>query len=121
LVAEESDLGGWAISHALQGVGFNVCRAAMWTEVTGWLRTQPFQVLVLSASLEASGIATMVAYMATNHAETAVIVLADTDEVRGLRRECGSRAAVVSKPLDLDRLARMASAYVTDQPVALRA
>jgi DNA-binding NtrC family response regulator len=121
LVAEDSQLGGWAISHALQGVGFDVRRAATWVEVVGWLRIQPFRVLVLSASLDPSGVAAMVAYMAANHVETVVIVLADADDVRGLGRECGSQAVIVSKPLDLDRLARMATTYVTDQPEALRA
>jgi DNA-binding NtrC family response regulator len=121
LVAEDSHLGGWAISHALRGVGFDVRRAATWVEVTGWLRMQPFRVLVLSASLDPSGVKAMVTYMAANHVETAVIVLADADDVRSLGRECGSQAVVVSKPLDLDRLAGMASTYLRDQPVALRA
>jgi DNA-binding NtrC family response regulator len=121
LVAEDSQLGGWAVSHALQGVGFEVRRAATWVEVTGWLRMQPFRVVVLSASLDPAGVAEMAGYIATHHEGTAVIVLADADEVWRLGRECGSQAVIVSKPLDLDRLVRMVSAYVKDQPEALRA
>jgi len=121
LVAEDSHLGSWAISHALQRVGFDVLRAATWVEATGYLSKQSFRVLVLSASLGPSGVVAMVAYMAAHHGETAVIVLADADDVRGLERECASRAIIVSKPLDLDRLVQMASDYLGDQPVALRA
>jgi DNA-binding NtrC family response regulator len=121
LVAEDSQLGGWAVSHALRGVGFDVRRAATWVEVLGWLRMQPFRTVVLSASLDPAGVAAMVGHIATHHEGTAVIVLADADEAWGLGRKCGSKAVIVSKPLDLDRLVRIASAYVIDEPVALSA
>jgi DNA-binding NtrC family response regulator len=121
LVADDTDLGRWALAHALQARGFEVYTAATWVEATGWLGRADVSVAVLSTSLEPGKAPDMAAYLRTHHPATHVIFLAVEDEMRWVRGWCGDRAAVFAKPLDVEQVVAAAAAMVEEDRQARRA
>jgi DNA-binding NtrC family response regulator len=121
LVADDTELGRWALAHALQANGFDVYTAATWVEAAGWLARADVSVALLSAWLEPEHAPNMAAYLRTRHPSTRVIFLATEDEVRWVRGWCGDRAEVFAKPLDVERVVAAAAAMAEEDRQAKRA
>jgi DNA-binding NtrC family response regulator len=121
LVADDTDLGRWALAHALQARGFEVYTAATWVEAAGWLGRTEVSVALVSASLESEGAPDMAAYLRTHHPTVHVIFLADQDEMPWVRQWCGQGAEVFAKPLDVEQVVVAAAAKVEEDRRARRA
>jgi DNA-binding response OmpR family regulator len=108
LIAEETELGCWALAHALQAQGFEVYRALNWVEAAGWLDRVQFSLAVISLSLD------MAAYVRNHHPSTSLVLLADADEVQTLRVTSGPGTTVLAKPVELDDMIQAAQAILAD-------
>jgi DNA-binding NtrC family response regulator len=121
LIAEETELGCWALAHALQAQGFEVYRALNWVEAAGWLSRAEFSLAVISLSLERAGSVDMAAYVRNHHPSTSLVLLADADEVPTLRVMSGPGTTVLAKPVELDDMIQAArEALAEDTDVAAR-
>jgi DNA-binding NtrC family response regulator len=121
LVADDTELGRWALAHALQARGFEVYTAATWVEAAGWLGRADIAVAVISASIEPESAPDVAAYLRTRHPSTHVIFLATEDELPLAREWCVDHAEVFLKPLDVDRVVAAAAAKVESDRQAKRA
>jgi DNA-binding NtrC family response regulator len=121
LVADDTELGRWALAHALQAHGFEVYTAATWVEATGWLGRADVSVALVSASLEPERAPEMAAYLRTRHPATPVIFLAAEEEMTWVRGWCGDRAELFVKPLDVEQVVAAAAAMVGEDRRAVGA
>ena len=112
LVADDTELGRWALAHALQARGFEVYTAATWVEAAGWLGRADVSVAVVSAALEPEKTPDIAVYLRTRHPSTHVIFLAAEDELPLARECCVDHAEVFMKPLDVERVVAAAAAKV---------
>lgn len=104
LVAENTELGRWAIAHALQASGYEIYMSASWTESDGWLDQAEFDVAVMSVSCDRDDVARIAGHLRSHHVRTGLILLALQDDVGSVRRACGSGPLVLAKPLDIPQI-----------------
>ena len=115
LVAEESKPGRWALVHVMQAQGFEVYAASTWIETMGWLERAPFDVTVVSSSLERDRLTDVLASLRRRHPAIGLILLADQDDVRSVRQICGADAIVIAKHLDPERVVEAIRALVATE------
>ena len=121
LIAENTALGRWALTHALQARGFEVYSAATWVEAVGWLGRAEVAVALVSTSLEPARWPEMCSYARTHHPLTRLVLLAAEDELHEVRARCGSGTAVFAKPIDVEQVVAAVQEIVQDDRSALRA
>ncbi|MCU0251587.1 MAG: hypothetical protein MUE61_15380 [Vicinamibacterales bacterium] len=103
LVSEDTELGRWALTRALEAEGFEVQAVSTWVEASAWLRRARFSLAVVAVSSAAGNAADIVAYVSNHHPNTHLVLLADDDTVGELRL-----ADILAKPLDLADVAHLA-------------
>jgi DNA-binding NtrC family response regulator len=121
LVAEDTELGRWALEHALQARGFVVYTAATWVEALGWLGHADVSVAVVSASMEPQQGPEMCAFVQANHPSTRLVLLAAEDDVREVRGWCGAGTPVFAKPIDVEQVVGAVQGMIEDGRSAMRA
>jgi DNA-binding NtrC family response regulator len=121
LVSDDTELGRWALTHALEAEGFEVHTAPTWGEASATLARADFGLALLAVSAERQDAAEIADYLRRHHPNTHLILLADQDDVGALRRACGPETAILAKPLDLERIVRAAHACGEPSTDALRA
>jgi DNA-binding NtrC family response regulator len=108
LVLEDTELGRWALTHALEAGGFEVRAASTWAEASGWLLRARFSLALVAVSSAPGNIADVAAEIRRDHPDTRVVLLADQDSVDELRLACGPDPEILAKPFDLDAVAHVA-------------
>jgi DNA-binding NtrC family response regulator len=108
LVSEDTELGRWALSRALEAEGFEVHAVPTWVEASAWLLRAKFSLALVAVSSSSGNAADIVAYVSQHHPGTHLVLLADDDSVGELRRACGPDLDILAKPLDLDAVAHVA-------------
>ena len=108
LVAEDTELGRWALTRALEAAGFDVEAVATWSEAAEWLRRASFSLAFVSMSSVSGSASDVAASVRTYHPHTRLVLLADPDRADELRAACGQEQDVLTKPLDLEKVASVA-------------
>ena len=108
LVSEDTELGCWALTRALEAEGFEVQAVSTWVEASAWLGRARFSLAVVAVSSAAGNAADIVAYVRDHHSNTRLVLLADEDSIGELRLACGPEADILAKPLDLTEVAHLA-------------
>jgi DNA-binding response OmpR family regulator len=108
LVLEDTELGRWALSRALEAAGFEVLAVSTWTEASACLLREPFALALVAVSSIAENVADVVSDICRDHPKTHLILLADQDSIGELRPLCGSGADILTKPFDLEEVAHAA-------------
>jgi DNA-binding NtrC family response regulator len=108
LVSEDTELGRWALSRALEAEGFEVHAVSTWVEASAWLQRARFSLALVAVSSTTGNAADITAYVGRHHPETHLVLLADEDSISELRLACGPDVEVLVKPLDLDAVAHVA-------------
>jgi ActR/RegA family two-component response regulator len=110
LVSEDTELGRWALSRALEAEGFEVQAVSTWAEASACLVQARFSLAVVAVSSAPENAADIVAYVHAHHPSTHLVLLADEDSIGELRLVCGPETDVLAKPLDLEQIAHVAHA-----------
>ena len=121
LVAEDTELGRWAIAHALQADGFDTCVFDGWAESAGWLGRRKFDVVVVALSVDRDDVGNIAEHMRSHHRGTRLIVLAPQDEMGEVRSACGPGPVVLPKPLDVERIVQTAKSLTGRGPTTVDA
>jgi DNA-binding NtrC family response regulator len=108
LVSEDTELGRWALTRALEAAGFEVQAVATWVEASAWLLQGRFSLALVAVSSSTGNAADIVAYVRQHHPNTHLVLLADQDSIAELRLACGPELDVLAKPLDLEEVAHIA-------------
>lgn len=108
LVSEDTELGRWALTHALEAEGYEVQAVATWVEASAWLLRARFSLAVVAVSSSTGNAADIAAYVSQHHSNTHLVLLADQDSIAELRLACGPEPDILAKPLDLDEIAHVA-------------
>lgn len=117
LVAEDTELGRWAIAHALQAAGFEVYLSGGWVESAGWLDRVDFDVAVMALSCDRDDVAHITSHVRGEHGRTKLVVLALQDDVAAIRRATGPGVVVLEKPLNVEQV--VLAAKSSTQPGAV--
>ncbi len=110
LVSEDTELGRWALTRALEAEGFDVQAVATWIEASAWLARAKFSLALVAVSSVPGNAADIVAYVSEFHPHTHLVLLADQDRVDELRLACGPGPDLLTKPLNLEAVALVAQA-----------
>ena len=110
LVAEDTDLGRWALTRALQAEGYDVRAASTWAEASTWLLQAEFALALVAVS--SPGNAADVVACIRQYPHTHLVLLADEDSIRELRLACGPAPDILAKPFDLERVGRVAFSHL---------
>jgi DNA-binding NtrC family response regulator len=121
LVAEDTELGRWAIAHALQAGGYETRVSAGWAETAGWLDRKEFDVAVMSLSCDRDDVAHIAEHLRIHHGSAGLIFLVLQEDVEAVRLACGPGPIVLAKPLDIERLVQAARKLRQPGPVGLEA
>jgi DNA-binding NtrC family response regulator len=121
LVAEDTELGRWAIAHALQANGYETRVSDGWGETAGWLEREEFDVVVMSLSCDRDDVARITEHVRSRHGGTALILLAPQDDIVAVRSACGPGPVVLVKPLDIGQLVLAVRSLKQPGPVGLEA
>jgi len=106
LVLEDTDLGRWALTHALEARGYEVHAPLTWAEASAWLnRAKVSLALVAVAS---PGQAAEVTAEVNWYPHTHLVLLAEEDQVDDLRLACGSGLDILTKPFNLEEVDQIA-------------
>ncbi len=108
LIAEDTELGRWAVAHALKQRGFEVEVASSWWEVLASLAHRRFDLLVVAVSSEQTQFADVCTLLARDQPSLRIIALAPSDQVGQVKELWASRAVVMSKPLDVEQVVHVA-------------
>jgi len=108
LVAEETQLGRWALTRALESDGFEVRAAADWLEASAHLAQAEFRLAILAVTSRRTNIAENIHSLTRYYPAMRVILLVDEDVSRETREACGPGVGIVSKPIDVNAIARLA-------------
>jgi DNA-binding NtrC family response regulator len=108
LVSEETELGRWALTRALEAEGFQVQAVPTWVEASDWLLRAKYSLAIVAVSSEAGNAADIVAYVREHHLATHLVLLADQDSIGELRLACGPEPDILAKPLDLEAVVHVA-------------
>ena len=118
LVAEDTELGRWAIARALQAAGFEVYLSGGWVESAGWLDRIDFDVAVMALCCDRHDIASITSHLRREHARTKLVVLALQDDVGAIRQAAGPDVVVMEKPLNVEQVVRAAKSATQPGVVA---
>jgi DNA-binding NtrC family response regulator len=121
LVSEDTELGQWALTHALEAEGFEVQTASTWVEASACLARARFRLALVAISSEQETASDIVDYIRRHHQYTHLILLADQDDVGALRLACGPEPAILAKPLNLGQIVQLAHALQRPGDDTLRA
>lgn len=121
LVAEDTELGRWAIAHALQAAGFDFYLSAGWVESAGWLDRADFAAAVMALSCDRDDVSHIVRHVEGRHHRTRLIVLAAQDDVAAVRRAAGPGVIVLPKPIDAGQVVLAVKSVTEPGAVALGA
>lgn len=108
LVSEDTELGRWALTRALEAEGFEVQAVPTWVDASARLQRCGFSLALVAVSSASGNAADIVAYVREHHAHTHLVLLADEDSIGELRLACGPDLDILAKPLDLDEVAHVA-------------
>jgi DNA-binding NtrC family response regulator len=108
LVAEDTELGRWAVARALEANGFEVNTASNKAEAIGRLIGNAFAVFIAAVPLERESVSELIRQVHENQPSTGLILLADHDNASRLADSCGSRAVVIEKPFGIDQIVKAA-------------
>ena len=108
LVSEDTELGRWALTRALEAEGFEVQAVSTWVEASACLLRAKFSLALVAVSSAPGNAADIVAYVRQHHPNTRLVLLADQDSISELRLACGPDLDVLAKPLDLEEVAHVA-------------
>lgn len=108
LVLEDTELGRWALTRALEAEGFDVQAVSTWVEASAWLLKAEFSLALVAVSSTTGNAADIVAFVRHHHPHTHLVLLADEDSIGELRLACGPDLDILRKPLDLDEVAHVA-------------
>jgi DNA-binding NtrC family response regulator len=108
LISEDTELGRWALTRALEAEAFEVTAVSTWAEASDWLRQEDFSLVLLAVSSAPGNAAEIVADIHRDYPNTHLVLLADQDSVGELRVACGPVPDILAKPLDLRSVARIA-------------
>jgi len=111
MVLEDTELGRWALTHALEAAGFKVIAASTWTEASAYLASAKCSLALVAVSSIADSVADIVASVVRDYPETHLMLLVEDDGVRDVRALCGPGTDILPKPLNLDDVARVARAW----------
>ena len=112
LVCEDTDLGRWALTRALEAKGYEVREASTWTEASAWLPKGSFNLALVTVS-SADDAADVVSGISRHSPHTHLVLMADQDSVAELRLACGAAPEILLKPLDLGQVARVAFSHLS--------
>jgi DNA-binding NtrC family response regulator len=112
LVAEDTELGSWAVARALQASGFEVSLAADRTETLERLAGTRFTVMVTAVAANREDVRELVGLMKRDQPDAGLILLARQEEAAGVTAECGPGTIVIEKPLSIDRVVAAACELV---------
>ena len=104
LVAEDTELGRWAIAHALEAGGYETQVSDRWTETAGWLDRVDFDVAVMSLSCDRDDVAHIAEHVRVHHGNTGLILLALQEDVEAVRAAFGPGPVVLVKPLNIEHI-----------------
>lgn len=108
LVLEDTELGRWALTHALEAEGFEVRAVETWAEASTCLRQEKFELALVAASSAPANVGHITGEIRRDHPNTRLVLLADEDSIGDVRLECGSEPAILSRPYDLQAVAQVA-------------
>ena len=108
LVSEDTELGRWALTRALEAEGFEVQAVSTWVEASARLLRGKFSLALVAVSSAPGNAADIVAFVRQHHPSTHLVLLADQDSIGELRLACGPQPDILAKPLDLDEVAHIA-------------
>ena len=108
LILEDTELGRWALTHALEAEGFEVRAVETWAEASTCLRREKFELALVAASSAPANVGHITGEIRRDHPNTRLILLADEDSIGEVRHECGSEPEILSKPYDLQAVAQVA-------------
>ena len=111
LVAEDTELGRWAIAHALQAAGFEVYLSGGWVESAGWLDRVDFDIAVMALSCDRDDVAHITSHLQRDHARTKLVVLALQDDLGAVRQAAGPDVVVLEKPLNVEQVVLAARSF----------
>ena len=111
LVSEDTELGRWALTRALEAAGFDVLAVPSWIEASAWLLRRRFSLALVAVSSAPGNAADVVAYVRQHHPHTHPVLLADQDSIGELRLACGPEPDILAKPLDLEEIAHIAHSH----------
>ena len=109
LVAEDTELGRWAIAHALAKEGFEVDIVDNMAAAVGQILGGIFAVLV--AAVPAGDVCELVGAVKRNQPTAGLILLAGHNQVEAVAAACGESAIVIEKPFNVDRVVEMACTF----------
>lgn len=110
LVLEDTELGRWALSRALEAAGFDVKAVPTWTEASACLLGEKFGLALVAVSSILENVVDTVRGIGRDHPGTHLILLADQDTIEELVSLCGPATDILPKPLDLAVIAQVARA-----------
>jgi DNA-binding response OmpR family regulator len=102
LVLEDTDLGRWALTRALEARGFEVRTVLTWPEASAWLAKAQFSLVLVAVS--SPGHAAEIAAEVKWHPHVQLVLLAEEDIVGDVRMACGHEPGVLAKPFDLEEV-----------------
>jgi DNA-binding response OmpR family regulator len=108
LILEGTELGRWALTHALRAEGFEVTAVETWGEASVWLRTTRFSLVLAAVALAPGSAADLAAEIRRDQPQARVVLLTDQDGIDDLRRACGPGPEILAKPFDLAAVAQVA-------------
>ena len=108
LVLEDTELGRWALTHALAAEGFEVRAVSTWAEAAAWLRRARYSLVLAAVSSAPGSAADLAAEIRRDQPNAHVLLLTDQDSIDELRLACGPEPEILAKPFDLRAVARVA-------------
>jgi len=121
LIAEDTELGRWALAHAFQAGGFEIYMSATWVESAGWLDSADFDVAVMALSCDRDDVAHVAEHMRSHHGRTRLVILAPQDDVGAIRQTAGPDVVVLAKPLNVEQVVLAAKSLTEPGSVAMGA
>jgi DNA-binding NtrC family response regulator len=108
LVLEDTELGRWALTRALEADGFGVRAVSTWAEASERLRLEEFTLALVAASSAPANLGHITGEIRRDHPNTHLVLLADQDSIDELRLACGPEPEILAKPFDLEEVAHAA-------------
>jgi len=106
LILEDTDLGRWALTRALEAVGYEVHAPWTWAEASEWMHRATFRLALVAVS--SPDHAADIVADARPYRQMHLVLLADEDIVDDVRRACGDEPVILAKPLDLAQVSEIA-------------
>jgi DNA-binding response OmpR family regulator len=119
LVLEDTDLGRWALTRALEARGFDVRIVLTWAEASAWLPRVGFTLALVAVS--SPGEAAEVAAEVRLYRRTHLVLLAGEDIADDVRMACGPEPDILAKPFTLDQIERIVASRQESGSEARRA